>query len=117
MFLCCLLFLLSSRGIYLYNTGTSMTCLANLRSENTRLEQHSSAAAAAAAAESAQLSGKEEENKQLKSEISRLMTDLQNLTQVVASNIHTYIYLYIYIYNTSKQVVRSHQAQTFDAVK
>jgi hypothetical protein len=45
------------------------------------------------------------------------MTDLQNLTQVVASNIHTYIYLYIYIYNTSKQVVRSHQAQTFDAVK
>ena len=61
-----------------------MTCW-NLRSENTRLEQHSSAAAAAAAAAAAsggQLSGKEEENKQLKSEIARLMTDLQNLTQV-----------------------------------
>jgi len=56
-----------------------MTCL-NLRSENTRLEQHSSAAAAAASG--GQLSGKEEENKQLKSEIARLMTDLQNLTQV-----------------------------------
>jgi hypothetical protein len=38
-----------------------------------------------------QLSGKEEENKQLKSEIARLMTDLQNLTQVVACNIYTYI--------------------------
>ena len=61
-----------------------MTCLANLRSENTRLEQHSSAAAAAAAAAASggQLSGKEEENKHLKSEIARLMTDLQNLTQV-----------------------------------
>jgi hypothetical protein len=56
-----------------------MTC-SNLRSENTRLEQHSSAAAAAASG--GQLSGKEEENKQLKSEIVRLMTDLQNLTQV-----------------------------------